>query len=515
MNNFNPDGIERANILARHIEAKVSDDGLKAFIYFKDFCVENPPSSDVPLKPSDIFLRDEVISRVRDSLVAERVWFGLDDKAVQKAANEWLAIGKNAEVVAALGIDRVNGNDAKIEIVYSPQKKVPQPKAAPQTKTAPQPKPAAAVVGAKPKDKEKDIDFRDKGFIVNIPAGTLIAKKIKATAGENGMTVRGEDIAAIAGKDIAFQKSELISERDGGDGCIYYELTKDGMLEKLSDSCAIIVDKKNIEGDIDYDKGNIFAWGSVDIKGSVKPNFSVRATGDVSVQTAVESALIEAAGSVNVAGGLFGKEGATRIRVGRNLKCLFIEHSTVKAGGGVVVLDSVVDSVIESGGNIEIMGKKGVVLTSSFFAGGAVKATLLGSQAEGRLSISVGHNPAIWLSVAKLKRDVNYLKIMLKKGRRMLALRHCDALDKRIMIRRSDQRKMALLMERSIRRKISGVLTGMSCQGLSPCVIVGRHIFANVRISIGPYHFISRDDMERGVFLLIPEKERIVFQRGG
>ena len=62
-----------------------------------------------------------------------------------------------------------------------------------------------------------------------------------------------------------------------------------------------------VNGDVDYNTGNIDFVGTIVIRGNVRSGFKVKADGDIRIIGSVEGAELEAAGSIEISAGIIGQ----------------------------------------------------------------------------------------------------------------------------------------------------------------------------------------------------------------
>ena len=136
----------------------------------------------------------------------------------------------------------------------------------------------------------------------------------------------GEDRLLVAGQNVRADVGEVQEQ-------IYAEI--DGRVEIEGDTVNVHP-VMNIRGDVDYDVGNIDFAGDIDIGGTVRPGFSVKAGGGVTVKGHVEGgASVRAGGSIAIRGGVLGED--TRVVSGASVMAKFVQGGQIKAAAEVVV----------------------------------------------------------------------------------------------------------------------------------------------------------------------------------
>jgi uncharacterized protein (DUF342 family) len=145
-------------------------------------------------------------------------------------------------------------------------------------------------------------------------------------------------------------------------------------------------------GDVGVATGHITFVGSVVIAGDINPGFRVHADGDVEVQGTVNGGQIEAGGNVSVR---YGIKHHARVVASGSIKAKFVEFSEVKAGAQVWVSDGIVQSNVEAGGRVEVLGRNGSIVGGHVVARFGVSARELGSVRGVPTCIEVGVAPEL------------------------------------------------------------------------------------------------------------------------
>ncbi len=234
--------------------------------------------------------------------------------------------------------------------------------------------------------QDGSVDFFNLHIFQICRRGQILAILHKEDRGEAGQDVTGALIlpgdvkpASLSyGKNVVFSEdhTQLLSAVDG------HVSLSCGAVE-VSD----VLNLKNVgvsTGNIDYD-------GNIEIDGNIESNFTVHATGDINVSGVVEGAILIAGGNVVIARGVNGM-GKGIIKADGNVVSKFLENATVKAGG-YVSAESVIQSCIEAGTEVNIDGKHGFISGGRITAGMSVSAKTLGSDMGTDTIIEVGTDP--------------------------------------------------------------------------------------------------------------------------
>lgn len=253
------------------------------------------------------------------------------------------------------------------------------------------------------KDLMKDkVDFHELHSIVNVPKDKLLLEKLPLTAGRPGRAVTGEELAAKPGKDITLKVGPGITlSADGSKGFAAVE----GKFVLVDGKAAVLVEH-TVNSDIDFNVGNIaFVGQKLMISGAVQPGFKVKCKGDIFIGGGVQySAEVTAGGNLEIKGGCIGHE--IVIKCWGNVTANFMDNvGRVEVKGDLTVTESMVQVHALVGGNIRVMGGKGVLAGGHYVVGGSVFAKELGSEDEVSTEISVGVNPLLDEKRAKLDQE--------------------------------------------------------------------------------------------------------------
>jgi uncharacterized protein (DUF342 family) len=219
---------------------------------------------------------------------------------------EIVQVGGCKRELVATGIAPEIGEDAYFEVL-----------------TSSQPEPFQHLLAGF-KQASTQIEWPD--FKKNLrPANTPILRKHAATAGAPGMSLRGELISGVWGRDLPFPKMKNlhIEEQDGQvlvstiEGCPLVQLPHNIHIQPM-----YILDR-------DLSESRHFP-GMVVINGSVQDHVRLSAEGDVFVNGNVDAAVILSGGNVFIAKGIKGKDIAV-IKAANHICLGFAERCTLEA----------------------------------------------------------------------------------------------------------------------------------------------------------------------------------------
>lgn len=295
---------------------------------------------------------------MRASLEANGVIEGIDEAALKNLCE----FPPDEEVLVAQGTPPVHGEPARIEYLFLTEEEDFSPL----------------------EDSEGRVDFREGKIIQSVTPGQLLARKIPATAGFPGRSVTGEPLPANPGKDqhLMVGKNVALSPDK-----LEATATIHGIPELAKNRLSVqpVFSVK----DVDFAVGNINFQGSVLIRGSVQPGFTVRATDDISVEGNIERAVVEAGGTIRVRGGA---RSGSQLTASKDIHVRFCDsESELKAGNEIQVMDSSLHCNLTAGHKIFISNR---LIGGTSRAAEIVQATIIGNQTETPTRVELVQTPA-------------------------------------------------------------------------------------------------------------------------
>lgn len=264
------------------------------------------------------------------------------------------------------------------------------------------------------------IDFRERDSVPQTTPNELLAQRSFPKPGKPGCDVRGRKIPApkptrgllYAGPNVQ------IEEKDGKQ---YFYATDSGWPRVIKDTLGVMK-RFSHDGNIDYRVGNIDIDGDVEIAGSIKSRFSVRATGDIIVGEGIDmNAQIEAGGNIIVQRGIH----KAQVKAGGDLFVRFIQDANIEIGGDLLVKNYIQNSDVLVNGKATIQGNEGgqkqlCLLGGTLIAGSLIDVASIGAS-HGRLTqVMAGFFPDIEKTINRYKKGVDFCNMRLRRSTRTL-----------------------------------------------------------------------------------------------
>ncbi|BBH20847.1 hypothetical protein Back11_21920 [Paenibacillus baekrokdamisoli] len=365
--------------LEKIVIVQISQDKLTAFIQFN--------------VADDSFIC--TAAELEEYVKSHGVRYGLQTDVIEKVANQPSAYFYSQTAIAQ-GDPSTNGEDGLIRFSYDMKEELHRP---------------VELESGK-------VDFKEITQLKNVTRGKLIAERIKATAGTEGRAVTGEAIACKNGKEAYFKlgKNVVLNPEQTA---LYAAI--DGLITLTDKNKINVFPVFEVNGDVDYNVGNIDFVGTVVIRGNVLTGFRIKASGDIRIIGGVEGAELESDGSIEVTSGILASNKGY-VRAGKNVKSSFIQDGNVSAAEDVLVTQSIMHSHVRAGRNVICSGTKGLIVGGTIQAGERVVARNIGNTMSTATAIEVGVRPELRTELTELRAQVKSLSENLDKTEKALTL---------------------------------------------------------------------------------------------
>ncbi len=310
--------------------------------------------------------------------------YGVKFPVLQEIAKQLGMSGDSIENVhIASGVAPVDGQNGRLELVVN---------MTPQS------------IG---KEKEDGtIDYRQKESFVRVRKGQILAYYHEPTEGLHGMGVDGNPIKAKPGKEITLKLENVAYFEEER----VYKATDDGqfLFKKSGLSVHTVME---VPGDVDFESGCVDFPGTVTVKGSILPDFYVKARGDVFVQGIVTDGTIESGANVKVKEGIAGS-GKSVVTCDGTLQTGYIQNAQVICNESVHVKKVVYSSTIRCEDKVFV---EGMVLGSKISAGSEIIVKDVGTEVGVQTHLEVGVQPATEQLLRELRERIDFCSQNIKK----------------------------------------------------------------------------------------------------
>ncbi len=249
-------------------------------------------------------------------------------------------------------------------------------------------------------DDQAAVDHYSRTNVISVKEADLLCTIVPPTAGRSGRNLLGAEVAARKGKSAGFHFGQGTVVLDDG----RVVATMGGRLHVVGQNVwvnPLLV----VQGNVDFESGNVDFDGDVLIEGNVLDLFSVRCSKNAVIRGIVEAARISCAGDLEVLGGINGKQKA-QIEVGGRLKARFLDNTTISAGGDVLIQSEMVNSNLTTSRRVRVLGD---IKASRIEAAGGVEAGNIGSESGVRATIVVGNDRLAAERLSQVERELESL----------------------------------------------------------------------------------------------------------
>lgn len=352
------------------------------------------------------------------------------------------------------------------------------------------------------------IDFHERDYPWNVHAGEAIGYLIAAKPGVDGVSVRGDPLAAAPVKTLAVEldglerdeRGKLVAQRDGA-------LIIDGL--RLSVSELLV-----IQGDLDQSTGNVRSDQPVHVHGHVTAGYVLECSKDVIVERNIEDAALRAGGRVTIKGGVRGRE--SRIHSPRDISVAFVESAVLLANGDIHVATSAINSELSANGNVLVGSPgsaRGTVMGGITRAQNTIDAAVLGAPSYVRTHLAVGHSSETRVQLEEIDGDLATCRsevMQLQQLEQRLRAQTPDKLEA-LMPKIVATRTQALtrIAQRESEREI---LVAALKEQAGARVIVRQHCHPGVVVVIHEHRYEVSQEMGAGAFVF--DGDAVVFTSG-
>ena len=249
-------------------------------------------------------------------------------------------------------------------------------------------------------DEHGRVDYKEQNLFRRIEEGELICDIILPQEGTDGIDVKGNTLKAPMGKNAKVPAGD--STRITEDGT---QLVADcsGYISYVREKFRV-ADQLVIKENVDMSVGNQDFLGNIIVYGDVISGFTLKATGNILVRGAIEGAILEAGGNIEIGDGMNGNNFG-ELHAGGYVRSPFLENVKIFAGEDIFV-KSMISCEAHSDRDICIDDGIGVVIGGTLMAGRSVKAKIIGSKARRKTEIILGVDPAVQEKKAKKREQL-------------------------------------------------------------------------------------------------------------
>ncbi|MEK4486423.1 FapA family protein [Psychrobacillus sp. FSL H8-0484] len=310
---------------------------------------------------SQAYIHENIIdvqSAIQKLLVEHHITYG-------QQPLDFLTIKTGKSYIIAQGLPPQKGEDAKISYLSQAEKK--------------------PVI-----NEDGKADYFDMNFIVEIEEGSWLGEKIPPKNGTPGKNILGEQVPASPGNDLPLKYDTKCAYEVEEVGKTVLRSKTKGVIGEVNGLLSV---QKHliVDGDVGLETGNLKFDGSIQVKGTIMPGYSVIASGDVSVEAkeGVNSAeLIKSTeGDVFIKGGIFGR-GVTKVEAHKNIYIKHANECSLEAKENIQIGYYALGSTIFAN-EIFLDERKGKIIGGKVIAINSITAAYCGNSLERKTELIV------------------------------------------------------------------------------------------------------------------------------
>ncbi len=244
------------------------------------------------------------------------------------------------------------------------------------------------------------MDYKDRGQIPQVKAGTRVAEKILGKKGSPGIDIFGQPVHQPKAPEIRLRYGKGVALSEDG---LKTTAKEDGRPVKSADGKVHVFADLNISSDIGIRTGHVDFDGHIEVAGIVNAGYKVK--GGSLCTREINTAEADIVGNINVLGGVYG----SRLKAGGNLRARYIHQSTIEARGDVIVDRDVSNTTIIAGGTVIV--DSGKILTSKVQARKGITAAGIGSKASQACELIVGIDSRMDEALADINRKISETEV--------------------------------------------------------------------------------------------------------
>ncbi len=358
------------------LKIEVREGGLECYV-----TVLPPRGGGAPVLPAG----------AQSRLAAAGVVFGVDKEILEAMVRRCAETLQPQEGIVARGRPPTPGEPATFEILVHPPER-----------------PTVAEVTAE--SDQGAMDYHYAAPIINVEAGTVVARKTRATDGLRGTTVLGKEIAPPPAVDETPRATFRIDLQEEGRRTIRYVATEAGeFVHDPKTNTVFIMTEHIISGDVTVASGDIIFGRDIVVRGNVTEGAIIRAGGNITIVGRVDAAFIHAGGDISISQGIVAG-GRGLVEAGGNVDSAFAEQAVIRAGGDVNIRKGILNSDISARGSVFCNQGRGAIIGGIVRATRTIEAKKFGSPSSPETQLVVGSDYLLLERRDALKEQVRVAK---------------------------------------------------------------------------------------------------------
>ncbi len=228
------------------------------------------------------------------------------------------------------------------------------------------------------------LDFRDRGLLVPVEPGDVIALYAPPTQPSAGKSVAGHDLIPPSPHDPKPELGQGVELMESGE----IRATAAGIVSYQEDAVLTVTTYFEHRGNVDLGSGDLQMEGTLVVSGDVASHACASATADLVVKGMVDGGTVRANGSVTIGEGVIGSDTGFVV-AGGDLACNHADSGDLRCGGTISIAANAIKTRITA--RRVVVGKsKGSVVGGEIRAAERIQVVDVGSKLCTRTLLAIG-----------------------------------------------------------------------------------------------------------------------------
>ena len=352
--------------------------------------------------------------------------------------------------------------------------------------------------------QDGSIDWRERKMFIGIDKNEIIATKVPLTQGTSGTDIHSLPILQKPGKDI---KVKVAGDVEYNEESRQIVATCSGVLSIVNGTDVKVSAKQTIDGDVDFSVGNIESNDGLEIKGDIKPGFTVSCKGDLSIGGNIQNATIHARGNSKIESGLMGEN--SRLISDGDLEISFVERGNLASGGNIIISKGAYYAQVNSKKKI-LCHPDSKVVGGTFCSGQDFIGGVVGSDNATPAILVAGVDPERFKQRGKLRASIKDQKdelenLIQRNGQEYIETAVYKKKETALQKRTSNFKKLNMIPDTPLYSRHDP-----TCNYSSTTISIQGKIFSGTKIRIGNISTTITEDASSIRFYINRQTEHIV-----
>jgi len=258
---------------------------------------------------------------------------------------------------------------------------------------------------------DSPVNYYDTNNIITVPENTFIGTIQPMKPQRKGQDVKGKILKPRNRPPVVIKIDHTVKQDP--DDTTKITSNTSGRVD-LANNGIHIDEVLEVKGDVNFGIGNIDSDVTVHITGAIPDRFEVKSKKSITVEMAIESAMVNAGQDVTVRRGIVGR-GAGKVQTAGNIVAKYCSEANLIVGGDILIASQLLNCNVRVEG--KIIGTHASILGGCVYAKNGVEITELGTDVGTPTRIFIGICPDILVESAAIDSSLWAKKNAIKRIR--------------------------------------------------------------------------------------------------